>query len=71
VESLAKLMLNMCHFSKRRLEDMGAESQRIVEGFTPAHFATGAERAIDAAKAAPIRRTSLFSSLLVKTLIHR
>jgi len=71
VESLAKLMLDMCHFSKRRLEDMGAESQRIVEGFTPAHFATGAERAIDAAKAAPIRRSSLFSSLLVKTLIHR
>ena len=71
VESLAKLMLDMCHFSKRRLEDMGAESQRIVEGFTPAHFATGAEQAIDAAKAAPIRRSSLFSSLLVKTLIHR
>ena len=71
VESLAKLMLDMCHFSKRRLEDMGAESQRIVEGFTPAHFATGAERAVDAAKAAPIRRSSLFSSLLVKTLIHR
>jgi 1,2-diacylglycerol 3-alpha-glucosyltransferase len=71
VESLVKLMLDMCHFSKRRLEDMGAESQRIVEGFTPAHFATGAERAIDAAKAAPIRRSSLFSSLLVKTLIHR
>jgi glycosyltransferase involved in cell wall biosynthesis len=71
VKDLAKLMLDMCHFSKRRLEDMRGESRRIVEGFTPAHFAIGAESAIDAAKAAPIRRTSLFSSLLVKALIHR
>jgi 1,2-diacylglycerol 3-alpha-glucosyltransferase len=71
VKDLGKLMLDMFHFSKRRLEDMGGESRRIVEGFTPAHFAIGAELAIDAAKAAPIRRTSLFSSLLVKALIHR
>ena len=71
VESLAKLMLDMCRLSKRQLEDMRGESRRIVEGFTPAHFATGAERAIDAAKAAQKSRTSLFSSLLVKALIHR
>jgi glycosyltransferase involved in cell wall biosynthesis len=71
VESLAKLMLDMCRLSKGRLEEMRGESRRIVEDFTPAHFATGAERAIDAAKAAPVRRTSLFSSLLVKALIHR
>lgn len=71
VEGLAKLMLDICRLSKRRLEEMREESRRIVEGFTPAHFATGAERAINAAKAAPIRRTSLFSSLLVKALIHR
>src|SRR4029450_2851326 len=71
VGGLGKLMLDMCRRSKRRLEDMRGESRRTVEGFTPAHFATGAERAINAAKAAPIRRTSLFSSLLVKALIHR
>jgi glycosyltransferase involved in cell wall biosynthesis len=71
VESLAKLMLDMCRLSKRQLEDMRGESRRIVEGFTPAHFATGAKRAIDAAKAAQIRRTRLFSSLLLKALIHR
>jgi glycosyltransferase involved in cell wall biosynthesis len=71
VEGLAKLMLDMCRLSKRRLEDMRGESRSIVEGFTPAHFATGAERAIDAAKAAPMRRASLFPSLLVKALIHR
>jgi 1,2-diacylglycerol 3-alpha-glucosyltransferase len=71
MESLSKLMLDMWHFSKWHLEDMRGESRRIIEGFTPAHFAIGAERAIDAAKAAPIRRTSLFSSLLVKALIHR
>jgi 1,2-diacylglycerol 3-alpha-glucosyltransferase len=71
MESLSKLMLDMWHFSKWHLEDMRGESRRIIEGFTPAHFAIGVERAIDAAKAAPIRRTSLFSSLLVKALIHR
>jgi glycosyltransferase involved in cell wall biosynthesis len=71
VKDLGKLMLDMSHFSKRRLEDMRGESQRIIEGFTTVHFALGAERAIDAAKAAPIRRASLFSSLLIKALIHR
>jgi glycosyltransferase involved in cell wall biosynthesis len=71
VESLGKLMLDMCRLSKRRLEDMGGESRRIIEGFAPSHFATGAERAINAAKGAPIRRTSLASSFLVKALIHR
>jgi 1,2-diacylglycerol 3-alpha-glucosyltransferase len=71
VESLAKLMLDMCRLSKRRLEEMGGEGRRIIESFTPTHFATGAERAIDAAKAAPMRRTSLLSSLLVKALIRR
>jgi 1,2-diacylglycerol 3-alpha-glucosyltransferase len=71
VKSLGKLMLDMCRLSKRRLEEMRGESRRIIEGFTPSHFATGAERAINAAKGAPIRRTSLFSSLLVKALIHR
>jgi 1,2-diacylglycerol 3-alpha-glucosyltransferase len=71
LKSLSKLMLDMWRLSKRRLEEMRAESRHIVESFTPAHFATGAERAIDAAKAAPVRRTSLFSSLLVKALIHR
>ena len=71
VKSLGKLMLDMCRLSKRRLEEMRGESRRIIEGFTPSHFATGAERAINAAKGAPIRRTSLFSSFLVKALIHR
>jgi hypothetical protein len=70
VESLSQLMLGMWHLSKG-LEEMRGESRRIVEGFTSAHFAIGAERAIDAAKAAPTRRASLFSSLLVKALIHR
>ena len=71
VKSLGKLMLDMCRLSKRRLEEMRGESRRIIEGFTPSHFATGAERAINAAKGAPIPRTSLFSSFLVKALIHR
>jgi 1,2-diacylglycerol 3-alpha-glucosyltransferase len=71
VEGLAKLMLDMCRLSKRRLEEMRGESRRIIEDFTPVHFATGAKRAIDAAKAAPMHRISLFSSLLVKALIHR
>ena len=71
VESLAKLMLDLCRLSKRRLEDMGGESRRIIQGFTPSHFAKGARRAIDAAKAVPIRRSSLLSSLLVKALIYR
>lgn len=71
VKTLGKLMLNMCRLSKWRLEEMRGESRRIIESFTPSHFATGAERAINAAKGAPIPRTSLFSSFLVKALIHR
>jgi glycosyltransferase involved in cell wall biosynthesis len=70
-KSLTKSMLDMWRLPKRRLEEMRGESRRIVEGFTPAHFAMGAKRAIDSAKAAPMRRTSLLSSLLVKALIHR
>jgi glycosyltransferase involved in cell wall biosynthesis len=71
VKSLGKLMLDMCRLSKGRLEEMRAESRRIIAGFTPSHFATGVEQAMNAAKAAPIRQTSLFSSLLVKALIRR
>ena len=71
VESLSKLMLETWRLSKGRLKEMRAESQRIVAGFTPEHFATGAQRAIDAAKSAPKRCAGLFSSLLVKALIHR
>jgi len=64
VKSLANLMLDVCRLSKRRLEDMVGESRRIIQGFTPSHFAKGARRAIDAAKAVSIRRSSLLSSLL-------
>jgi 1,2-diacylglycerol 3-alpha-glucosyltransferase len=71
VEDLGKLMVDMSHLSGRRLEEMRAESRRIVAGFTPTHFATAAQRAIDVAKAAPIYRATLFSSLLLKALIHR
>lgn len=71
VKSLGKLMLDMWHFPKERLEEMRQESRRIIAGFTPADFATGAQRAIDVAKAAPMPRISLFSSLLVKALIRR
>ena len=71
VKSLSKLMLDMWGLPKGRLEEMREESRRIVAGFTPEHFATGAQRAIDAAKAAPKCRAGLFSSLLVKALIHR
>jgi 1,2-diacylglycerol 3-alpha-glucosyltransferase len=71
VKNLSKLMLDMWRLPKGRLEEMRQESRRIIAGFTPADFATGAQRAIDVAKAAPIRRTSLFSSLLLKTLIRR
>jgi hypothetical protein len=53
------------------MEKMQEESRRIIAGFRPADFAMGAERAIYAAKPAPIRRTSPFASLLVKALIHR
>jgi 1,2-diacylglycerol 3-alpha-glucosyltransferase len=71
VEDLGKLMVDVSRLSDRRLEEMRAESRRIVAGFTPTHFAAGAQRAIDVAKAAPIHRATLFSSLLLKTLIHR
>jgi 1,2-diacylglycerol 3-alpha-glucosyltransferase len=69
--SLGKLMADMSTLPKERLEEMSQESRRIVAGFTPAHFATAAQRAIDVAKAAPICRATLFSSLLLKALIHR
>jgi glycosyltransferase involved in cell wall biosynthesis len=71
VEDLSKLMVDMSRLSDRRLEEMRAESRRIIAGFTPAHFAIAAQRAIDVAKAAPTCRATLFSSLLLKALIHR
>jgi 1,2-diacylglycerol 3-alpha-glucosyltransferase len=71
VEDLGKLMVDMSRLSDRRLEEMRAESRRIIAGFTPTRFATAAQRAIDVAKAAPIYRATLFSSLLLKALIHR
>jgi 1,2-diacylglycerol 3-alpha-glucosyltransferase len=71
VEDLGKLMVDVARLSDRRLEEMRAESRRIVAGFTPTHFATAAQRAIDVAKAAPIYRATPFSSLLLKALIHR
>ena len=64
-------MLDMWRLSKEHREEMGRESRRIIAGFTPADFARGAQSAIAAAKAAPIRRTSLFSSLLLRALIRR
>jgi len=71
VEDLGKLMVDMSRFSDRRLEEMRGESRRIVAGFTPTHFATAAQHAIDVAKAAPIYRATPFSSLLLKALIYR
>jgi len=71
VRSLGKLMMDISCLSERRLEEMRGESRRIVADFTPTHFATAAQRAIDVAKAAPICRATLFSSLLLKALIHR
>ncbi len=71
VKNLGKLMVDMSRLSERRREEMREESRRIVAGFTPAHFATAAQSAIDAAKAAPICRATLFSSLLLKALIRR
>jgi len=71
VEDLGKLMVDVSRLSDRRLEEMRAESRHIVASFTPTHFATAAQRAIDAAKAAPICRATLFSSLVLKALIHR
>jgi len=71
VEDLSKLMVDMSRLSDRRLEEMRAESRRIIAGFTPTHFATAAQRAIDVAKAVPTCRATLFLSLLLKALIHR
>jgi glycosyltransferase involved in cell wall biosynthesis len=71
VEGLGNLMVEMSRLSGRHLEEMRAESRRIVAGFTPTHFATAAQQAIDVAKTAPIYRPTLFSSLLLKALIYR
>src|SRR6266568_5498123 len=71
VKALGKLMVDMSRLSDRRFEEMRAESRRIVAGFTPTHFATAAQHAIDVAKAAPIYRATPFSSLLLKALIYR
>ena len=71
VTSLGKLMMDMSRLSEQRLEEMRAESRRIIAGFTPAHFATAAQHAIDVARAAPRCRTTPFSSLLLKALIRR
>jgi hypothetical protein len=64
-------MVDVSRLSARRLEEMRAESRRVIAGFTPAHFAIAAQRAIDVAKAAPTCRATLFSSLLLKALIYR
>ena len=71
VEDFGKLMVDMSRLSEQRLEEMRAESRRIIAGFTPAHFATAAQHAIDVARAAPRCRTTPFSSLLLKALIRR
>src|SRR5207253_6341544 len=61
VKSLSKLMLDMWRLPNGRREEMQQESRRIVAGFTPAHFATGAQHAIDVAKAASRPRAGPFS----------
>ena len=71
VKALGKLLVDMSRLSERRLEEMGEESRRIVAGFTPAHFATAAQRAIDVVKVTPICRATPFSLLLLKALIRR
>ena len=71
VEDLGKLMVDVSRLSDLRLREMRAESRHIVASITPTHFATAAQRAIDAAKAAPICRANLFSSLVLKALVHR
>jgi 1,2-diacylglycerol 3-alpha-glucosyltransferase len=71
VESLGKLMMHISRLSEPHLEEMRNESRRIVAGFTPTHFATAAQSAIDVAKATPVCRVGLFASLLLKVLIHR
>jgi glycosyltransferase involved in cell wall biosynthesis len=70
-EDLSRLMVDVSRLSDRRLEEMRAQSRRIIAGFTPTHFAIAAQRAIDVAKAAPTCRATLLSSLLLKALIHR
>jgi 1,2-diacylglycerol 3-alpha-glucosyltransferase len=71
VGSLGKLMMHISRLSEPHLEEMRKESRRIVAGFTPTHFATAAQRVVAVAKANPIRRAGLFSSLVLKALIHR
>src|SRR5207245_1115186 len=71
VKNLGRLMVNVSRLSDRRLEEMGGESRRIVAGFTPAHFDTVVQRAIDVAKATPICRATLFSWLRLKPLVRR
>jgi glycosyltransferase involved in cell wall biosynthesis len=71
VEDLSKLMVDMSRLSERCLEEMRKESRRIVAGFTPAHFATAAQNAINVARATPRCRANPFSSLLLKALIRR
>jgi 1,2-diacylglycerol 3-alpha-glucosyltransferase len=71
VESLGKLMLDVSHLSISHLEKMRAESRRIIAGFTPTHFANGAQRAIEVAKRTTPRGLSPFRLLLLKALTHR
>jgi glycosyltransferase involved in cell wall biosynthesis len=71
VKSLGKLMVKMSRLPERRLGEMGVESERIIAGFTPMHFAKGAQRAIEVAKATPPRGLSPFRLLLLKALTYR
>jgi 1,2-diacylglycerol 3-alpha-glucosyltransferase len=71
VKSLGKLMVEMSRLPERRLGEMGVESERIIAGFTPTHFAKGAQRAIEVAKATPSRGLSPFRLLLLKALTYR
>jgi glycosyltransferase involved in cell wall biosynthesis len=71
VKSLGKLMVKMSRLPERRLGEMGVESERIIAGFTPTHFAKGAQRAIEVAKATPPRGLSPFRLLLLKALTYR
>jgi 1,2-diacylglycerol 3-alpha-glucosyltransferase len=71
VEDLGKLMVDVSRLPERRLGEMGVESERIIAGFTPTHFAKGAQRAIEVAKATPPRGLSPFRLLLLKALTYR
>jgi 1,2-diacylglycerol 3-alpha-glucosyltransferase len=71
VKSLGELMAEISRLPERRVGEMGVESQRIVAGFTPTHFAKGAHQAIEVAKATPTRRPSPFQVLLLKALTCR